>query len=158
MSRLTADVEAFRSFLSFGCAQFLNFLLLVTFGLGIMVWLNPSLAMVTLLAMPFLAVTVYRFDRKVHPAFLGIRRSFAALTTKVQENISGMNTVKALAREDFEIGRFDGKNEDYKRTNVETGHIWATYFPLMEMVGNLPVVGLLAYGGWRAEAGERPLR
>ncbi|MDA8353010.1 MAG: ABC transporter ATP-binding protein [Firmicutes bacterium] len=154
MSRLTADVEAFRSFLSFGCAQFLNFLLLVTFGLGIMVWLNPSLAMVTLLAMPFLAVTVYRFDRKVHPAFLGIRRSFAALTTKVQENISGMNTVKALAREDFEIGRFDGKNEDYKRTNVETGHIWGTYFPLMELVGNISVVALLAYGGWLVVEGE----
>ncbi|PTX60309.1 ATP-binding cassette subfamily B protein [Melghirimyces profundicolus] len=154
MSRLTADVEAFRFFLSFGCAQFVNFLLLLTFGLGIMIWLNPMLAVVTLMAMPFLAVTVYRFDRKVHPAFKGIRRSFAELNTRVQENISGMNTVKAMSREDFEMERFDRKNQSYKWTNVETGNIWGTYFPLMELIGNISVVALLAYGGGLVIRGE----
>ncbi|OYD07440.1 ABC transporter ATP-binding protein [Paludifilum halophilum] len=154
MSRLTADVEAFRFFLSFGFAQFINFLLLLFFGLGIMIYLNPALAVVTLLAMPFLSVTVYRFDKKVHPAFKGIRRSFAQLTTKVQENISGMNTVKAMAREDFEIDQFDSRNQSYKKTNVDTGHIWGTYFPLMELVGNISVVVLLAYGGWLVIRGD----
>lgn len=154
MSRLTADVEAFRFFLSFGCAQLINFLLLLTLGLGIMVALNLKLAMVTLLAMPFLAVTVYRFDQKVHPAFKNIRRSFAELTTKVQENISGIQTVKAMAREDFEIGQFNRRNEQYKQTNVETGYIWGTYFPLMEWIGNIAVVALLGYGGWLVLRGE----
>ncbi|MFD1396001.1 ABC transporter ATP-binding protein [Kroppenstedtia eburnea] len=154
MSRLTADVEAFRFFLSFGCAQFINFLLLLTLGLGIMMVLNLKLALVTLLAMPFLAVTVYRFDQKVHPAFKNIRRSFAQLTTKVQENISGIQTVKAMAREDFEIGQFNRRNEQYKQTNVETGYIWGTYFPLMELIGNIAVVALLGYGGWLVLRGE----
>lgn len=154
MSRLTADVEAFRFFLSFGCAQFINFLLLLTLGLGIMMVLNLKLALVTLLAMPFLAVTVYRFDQKVHPAFKNIRRSFAQLTTKVQENISGIQTVKAMAREDFEIGQFNRRNEQYKQTNVETGYIWGTYFPLMEFIGNIAVVALLGYGGWLVLRGE----
>lgn len=154
MSRLTADVEAFRFFLSFGCAQFINFLLLLTLGLGIMMVLNLKLALVTLLAMPFLAVTVYRFDQKVHPAFKNIRRSFAQLTTKVQENISGIQTVKAMAREDFEIGQFNRRNEQYKQTNVDTGYIWGTYFPLMELIGNIAVVALLGYGGWLVLRGE----
>lgn len=154
MSRLTADVEVFRFFLSFGCAQCLNFLLLLGFGLGAMVYLHPLLAVVTLLAMPFLSVTVYRFDRRVHPAFLGVRRSFARLTTKVQENISGMHTVKALAREELEISRFGERNRQYMETNLETAYIWSTYFPLMELIGNISVVVLLAYGGWLVIRGE----
>ncbi|PTM57623.1 ABC transporter ATP-binding protein [Desmospora activa] len=154
MSRLTADVEAFRFFLSFGFAQFINFILMVTFGLGIMLWLSPSLAIVTLLALPFLSVVVYRFDQKVHPAFKSIRRSFADLTTKVQENISGMNTVKAMAREDFEIDKFHRRNQQYKQTNIETGNIWGTYMPLMELIGSICVVVLLAYGGWMVIEGN----
>ncbi|MDR6226005.1 ABC transporter ATP-binding protein [Desmospora profundinema] len=154
MSRLTADVEAFRFFLSFGFAQFINFVLMVSFGLGIMLWLSPSLAVVTLLAMPFLTVVVYRFDQKVHPAFKSIRRSFAELTTKVQENISGMNTVKAMSREDFEIGQFHRRNQQYKQTNIHTGNIWGTYMPLMEWIGSICVVTLLAYGGWMVIEGE----
>lgn len=148
MSRLTADVEAFRFFLSFGAAQFINFVLLLSFGLGIMLYLNVPLAIVTLLAMPFLSVTVYKFDKKVHPAFKNIRKSFAQLTTKVQENISGMQTVKALSREDYEMGQFAEHNRGYKQTNIKTAHIWGIYFPLMELIGNICVVVLLAFGGW----------
>lgn len=148
MSRLTADVEGFRFFLSFGFAQLLNFILLVTFGFAIMLYLDVTLAIITLMAMPFLALTVYRFDKKVHPAFKSIRLSFGELTTKVQENISGMNTVKSLSREDFEIERFVDKNGNYREKQITTAKIWATFFPLMEFIGHICVVALLAYGGW----------
>lgn len=148
MSRLTADVEGFRFFLSFGFSQLLNFVLLVGFGFTIMLFLNVPLALITLAAMPFLAFTVSRFDKRVHPAFKKIRESFAQLTTKVQENISGMNTVKSLSREDFEIDRFVDKNAHYKENHIKTAKIWATYFPLMELIGHICVVALLTYGGW----------
>lgn len=136
MSRLTSDVEAFRFFLSFGCAQLVNFVLLVGFALGIMLYLNTSLALVTLMALPFLALTVYRFDKQVHPAFKRIREAFSALNTKVQENVSGMHTVKALAKENFEIHRFKDKNEGYRESHLQTAKIWGTYFPIMELIGN----------------------
>ncbi|WP_202078206.1 ABC transporter transmembrane domain-containing protein [Caldalkalibacillus salinus] len=148
MSRLTADVEGFRFFLSFGFAQLLNFVLLVSFSLGIMLYINVPLALVTLGAMPFLAIVVFRFDKKVHPAFTNIRKSFAQLTTKVQENISGMNTVKSLSKEDFEIGRFVDKNDHYKQSFLHTSSIWAKFFPMMEFIGHICVVVLLAYGGF----------
>ncbi|MBU9720410.1 MULTISPECIES: ABC transporter ATP-binding protein [Bacillaceae] len=154
MSRLTADVEGFRFFLSAGFAQLINLVMLVGLSLGIMFYFSPSLAFLTLGAMPFLVITVYRFDKKVHPAFRNIRKSLANMNTKVQENISGMNTVKSLSKEDFEIGRFDEKNSDYKDKFIYTSSIWAKFFPVMELIGNICVVVLLGYGGWLVINGQ----
>ncbi|QHE52014.1 ABC transporter ATP-binding protein [Pontibacillus sp. HMF3514] len=147
MSRLTADVEAFRFFLSFGFSEFIRITSLILISLSVMFYYSVPLALVTMAAMPFLAVVVFQFDRRVHPAFRGIRKAFGRLNTRVQENISGMNTVKSLSREDFEIGRFVDKNDDYRQNYLTTATIWAKYFPLMEFIGNICVVALLAFGG-----------
>jgi ATP-binding cassette subfamily B protein/subfamily B ATP-binding cassette protein MsbA len=147
MSRLTADVEGFRFFLSFGFSELLRFLLLIAISITVMVYYSAPLTIVTLLTLPFLAIVVYKFDRAVHPAFRGIRQSFGRLNTKVQESISGINTVKSLSRESHEIGKFNHSNGDYKEQNIFTSTIWAKYFPLMELLGNISVVLLLAYGG-----------
>ena len=148
MSRLTADVEGFRFFLSFGFSELIRFVLLIEISFSVMFYYSISLTFVTLATLPFLAVVVYKFDRAVHPAFRGIRKSFGKLNTKVQENISGINTVKSLSREDYEIGRFNASNGNYKDQYLFTSEIWAKYFPLMEFLGNLSVVLLLGYGGF----------
>ncbi|MCA0990048.1 ABC transporter ATP-binding protein [Pseudalkalibacillus hwajinpoensis] len=148
MSRLTADVEGFRFFLSFGFAQVINFVLIISFSLIVMFSYSVPLAFVTLGMLPFLAIVVYQFDKRVHPAFRGIRKSMARLNTKVQENISGINTVKSLSREDFEIDKFVNSNTDYRDNYLTTSYIWAKFFPLMEFIGNLCVVFLLSYGGY----------
>lgn len=147
MSRLTADVEAFRFFLSFGFSEFIRITSLILISLSVMFYYSVPLALVTMAAMPFLAVVVFQFDKRVHPAFRGIRKAFGRLNTRVQENISGMNTVKSLSREDFEVGRFVEKNDDYRQNYITTASIWAKYFPLMEFIGNICVVALLAFGG-----------
>lgn len=148
MSRLTADVEGFRFFLSFGFSELIRFVLLIGISFSVMFYYSISLTLVTLATLPFLAVVVFKFDRAVHPAFRGIRKSFGNLNTKVQENISGINTVKSLSREDYEIGRFNASNGNYKEQYLFTSEIWAKYFPLMEFLGNLSVVLLLGYGGF----------
>ncbi|WP_066066298.1 ABC transporter ATP-binding protein [Neobacillus soli] len=148
MSRLTADVEGFRFFLSFGFAELVRFVLLIAISFSVMFYYSVPLTLVTLATLPFLAVVVYKFDRAVHPAFRGIRKSFGQLNTKVQESISGINTVKSLSRENFEIGKFNNSNGDYKQQNIHTSGIWAKYFPLMELLGNISVVLLLAFGGY----------
>jgi ATP-binding cassette, subfamily B, multidrug efflux pump len=148
MSRLTADVEGFRFFLSFGFSELIRFVLLIGISFSVMFYYSISLTIVTLATLPFLAVVVYKFDKAVHPAFRGIRKSFGKLNTKVQENISGINTVKSLSREDYEIGRFNASNGNYKDQYLFTSEIWAKYFPLMEFLGNLSVVLLLGYGGF----------
>lgn len=154
MSRMTADVMAFGNFLAFGFSQILRFILIIGFSLVIMFYYSWELALITLLMTPFLAVTVYRFDRTVHPAFRKVRRSIASLNTRVQENVSGVTTVKALSREDFEIGRFGEQNKLYKENYLFTSSLWAKYFPVMEFIGDLTVVFLLGFGGWRVATGH----
>lgn len=148
MSRLTADVEGFRFFLSFGFSELIRFVLLISISFSVMLYYSVPLTLVTLITLPFLAVVTFKFDKAVHPAFRGIRKSFGKLNTKVQENISGINTVKSLSREDFEIDKFNDSNSDYKEKYIFTANIWAKYFPLMEFLGNLSVVFLLAFGGY----------
>src|SRR5699024_2855718 len=105
MSRLTADVEGFRFFLSVGFSELIRIVLLILFSLSVMFYYSIPLAIVTMAAMPFLTFVVLRFDKRVHPAFRSIRKSLGRLNTRVQENISGMHTVKSLSREEFEIER-----------------------------------------------------
>src|SRR5699024_968746 len=126
----------------------LRVILLITISLFVMFFYSIPLALVTMAAMPFLAVVVYRFDRRVHPAFTRIRKSFGKLNTRVQENIGGMTTVKSLSREDFEVERFSHRNVQYRDYYIETSKLWAKFFPLMELIGNICVVLLLGYGGY----------
>ncbi|MPQ26057.1 ABC transporter ATP-binding protein [Bacillus paralicheniformis] len=148
MSRLTADVESIRFFLSFGFAEAIRFILLVTFSLSVMFSYSVPLTLVTIASLPFLGAVVYRFDKKVHPAFRNIRKSFARLNTKVQENISGMNTVKSLSKEDFEIQNFTHSNDHFRTKNLNASFIMSKFFPLMEFIGNICLVALLSFGGW----------
>ncbi|MCY8544399.1 ABC transporter ATP-binding protein [Bacillus vallismortis] len=148
MSRLTADVEGLRFFLSYGLAELIRFGLLVAISLSVMFYYSVPLTLVTIAVLPFLAVAVYQFDKRVHPAFRGIRKSFAKLNTKVQENISGINTVKSLSREDFQISHFNKANAEYRTQYLQTSSIWSAYFPLMEFIGNICIVALLSYGGY----------
>ncbi|WP_449353996.1 ABC transporter ATP-binding protein [Virgibacillus natechei] len=157
MSRLTADVEMFRNFLSFGFADLIQAILLFVSSIIVMSFYSIPLTIVTMAAMPFLIIVVYRFDKRVHPAFRSIRKSFGRLNTRVQENISGMNTVKSLSREDFEIDRFSSSNQNYRQNYLTTSGIWAKFFPLMEFIGNICVVALLAFGGYLVIYGELAL-
>lgn len=154
MSRLTADVEGFRFFLSFGLSELIRFVLLIVISLSVMFYYSVPLALVTIAAMPLLAISVYSFDKRVHPAFRGIRKSFGVLNTNVQENISGINTVKSLSREDFEISKFNTSNKDYKQNFLHTSNVWAKFFPLMELIGNICTVALLCYGGYLVISGQ----
>src|SRR5699024_3199462 len=133
MSRLTADVEGFRFFLSFGFAELLRMVLLIGLSLGVMFYYSIPLTLVTMAAMPLLVIVVLRFDKRVHPAFRGIRKSMGRLNTRVQENVSGMNTVKSLSREDFEIDRFSTSNDDYRKNYISTSNIWANFFRLWNL-------------------------
>lgn len=147
MSRLTADLEGIRQFIGFGFAQILNMFLMITFGATAMAIIDWRLTLITLATMPFMAFTALRFEKKVHPAFRSIRRSMAELTTAVQENITGVRTVKSFAREPHEIEKFSVRSEDYQGNHVATSRIWAGFFPVMELISNLSLVILLVTGG-----------
>lgn len=99
MSRLTGDLEAIRNFIGFGFAQLLNVFFMVFFGSIMMFSLNWQLTLVTLITMPILAFIALKFESKIHPAFQEMRLALSSLTTAVQENITGVRTVKSFARD-----------------------------------------------------------
>lgn len=148
MSRLTADLDAFRQFLAFGFNSIVNFVLLVVFGLAMMVSLNPILTVCVVVLMPVLAFIAVRFDNHLWPAYQKVRRTLGQLNTAVQENIMGVRTVKSFAKEDFETDKFQQRNDSYYASNIRTAGLWNKYFPYMEFIGNLEVAIVLLVGGY----------
>lgn len=147
MSRLTADLEAIRNFVGFGFAQILNMFLMVVFGAAVMLSMQWQLTLITLVSIPVLVFTVLKFEKKIHPAFRDMRKAMSNLTTAVQENITGVRTVKSFAREPYEMEKFSTRSEEYKSNQVNTAFIWGKYFPVMELLSLFCVVILLAVGG-----------
>ncbi|QHW34434.1 ABC transporter ATP-binding protein [Paenibacillus rhizovicinus] len=147
MSRLTADLEAVRNFIGFGFAQILNLFLMVIFGATMMFSIHWQLTLITLCTMPFLVFTATRFERKIHPAFREMRQAMSNLTTAVQENITGVRTVKSFARESFEMDKFSKRSESYKANQIGASSLWGRYFPIMELLASMCVVILVVAGG-----------
>ncbi|MCM3749041.1 ABC transporter ATP-binding protein/permease [Paenibacillus pasadenensis] len=157
MSRLTADLEAIRQFIGFGFAQLLNMFLMILFGGAMMLSIDWQLTLITLAAIPFLVITALRFEKNIHPAFREMRQALSHMTTAVQENITGVRTVKSFARESHEVEKFSVRSAAYQSNQVGAATIWAKYFPIMELLANLSVVILLIAGGFRVIDGALTL-
>ncbi|MFF2910125.1 ABC transporter ATP-binding protein [Paenibacillus sp. NPDC057934] len=147
MSRLTGDLEAIRMFIGFGFAQLLNVFFMVLFGSIMMFSINWQLTLVTLITMPFLAIVALKFESKIHPAFQEMRLALSSLTTAVQENVTGVRTVKSFARETHEVEKFSHRNERYKDNQIFAAVLWSKYFPAMELLASVSVAILLGVGG-----------
>ncbi len=147
MSRLTADMDAVRQFIGFGFAQFLNLFLMVGFGAAIMFTIHWQLTLVTLATMPLLVYTAIRFESRIHPQFQMMRLAMSNMTTAVQENITGVRTIKSFAREPFEVDKFNVRSDEYKNNQIGAAYIFSRYFPFMEIFSLLCVVSLLFVGG-----------
>jgi ATP-binding cassette, subfamily B, multidrug efflux pump len=147
MSRLTADLEAIRNFAGFGFAQILNMFLMVGFGSAMMLSIHWQLTLLTFVTIPILAFTAVRFERKIHPGFREMRVAMSKLTTAVQENITGVRTVKSFARESHEVSKFTSRNDEYKDNQLNVAFTWGRFFPVMELLASCCVVVLLVYGG-----------
>ncbi len=148
MSRLTADLEGVRQFVGFGFAQIMNLFFMVGFGSAMMLAINWKLTLITLVSMPFLAFTALRFEGRIHPAFRTMRQAMSNLTTAVQENITGVRTVKSFAREPYEVEKFTIRSEEYKTNQIDAATIWSRFFPFMEFFANLCIVILIGIGGY----------
>lgn len=153
MARLAGDVEVFRHFLTFGFVRLLNFVLLFVLTFALMLYLDWQLTLIVLTITPFLAFLTARFHLKVHPAFKAMREALSDISTVVQENITGVRTVKSFAREPQQIGVFSTQVRAYIDRHMAATTIWSRFFPTMELLGNIGVLLLLWLGGRRVIAG-----
>ena len=154
MSRQTGDMEAIRHFISYVIYAVYENILLLAFALTMIFTVNVKLALCMLVVLPFTAFTTFRQSKRVRPAFFRIRQQFSSLNTFVQENISGNRVVKAFAKEDFEIEKFNRENDGYREAELNASATWKKYVPIFEFLSNILTVALMLYGGYMVIDGE----
>src|SRR5690606_4739476 len=105
------------------------------------------LALSMIAVMPITVWATYRQLKEVKPAFHNIRKRFSSLNTFVQENVSGNRVVKAFAKEDYEIEKFNRENDGYREAELAATNIWKKYVPIFEFMANALTVVLYLVGG-----------
>ncbi len=154
MSRLTSDVEAVQEFIAWGLLFLAGGLLSFTGTLVILLVINWKLSLGVMIPIVPLAVTVFLFDRRIGPAWEGVREQMGRLTTVLQEAISGVRVVKAFARESYETQRFGTQNEAYRGKSMYRAGVEARSFPTMDLFMGLCFVMLAWHGGRLVMRGE----
>lgn len=154
MSRQTGDMDAIRHFVAYIIYAVYENLLLFGFALFMIFTVNVKLALCMLVVLPFTTLTTYRQSKAVRPTFQRIRDRFSSLNAFVQENVSGNRVVKAFAKEDFELEKFNKENDAYMEAQLSSSDVWMKYLPIFEVLSYVLNVVLLLYGGWMVIRGE----
>jgi ATP-binding cassette, subfamily B, multidrug efflux pump len=157
MSRATNDLNAVRSVLGPGIMYSMNTVILVVISTSVLLWLNWRLTLLAYVPLALVSVTVKKFGGQIHDRFETIQEQFSNLSTKAQENLSGIRVVKAFAREESEIEDFDKLNIDYVQRNVSLIRLWGVFYPLMTALIGMSSVALLWFGGRQVIQGRLTL-
>ncbi|MCR5756146.1 MAG: ABC transporter ATP-binding protein/permease [Acetatifactor sp.] len=154
MSRQTGDMEALRHFVAFVIYVVYQNVLLFIFALLMVFTVNVKLALLMLIVLPFTAFATWKQSKEVKPAFKRNRECFSSLNAFVQENVSGNRVVKAFAKEDFEIEKFEKENDKYRDAQVAASRVWMKYVPIFEVLAYALTLVLMVYGGYMVMQGE----
>lgn len=154
MSRQTGDMDAIRHFTAYIIYAVYENLLMFAFALLMIFTVNVKLALCMLFVLPFTALTTVRQSKEVRPTFARIRSRFSSLNSFVQENVSGNRVVKAFAKEDYEIEKFNRENDAYQEAQLASSRVWMKYLPVFEVLSYLLNVVLMFYGGYMVIQGE----
>jgi ATP-binding cassette, subfamily B, multidrug efflux pump len=157
MSRETNDLNAVRSVLGPGIMYSMNTVILVVISTVILLRLNWKLTLLAYIPLVLVSVTVKKFGRQIHDRFENIQEQFSALSTKAQENLSGIRVVKAFAREESEINEFGALNLEYVRRNISLIRLWGVFYPMMTALIGMSSVALLWFGGRQVIQGRLTL-
>lgn len=147
MSRVTGDVETLRRFLGFGLMNLVSNGLTMLAVLAVLVSLHWRLTVLSLATLPFTVLAIARFSREIRPAYTAIQQQLAVITSRLQENLSGVRVVRAFAREEDEEARFHRENTAYLERTVAAARLWAFFFPLMNFITGAGTALVIWYGG-----------
>jgi ATP-binding cassette subfamily B multidrug efflux pump len=147
MTRMTSDVELVRMFVGTGLLQMLSALAMLLGTIAFMFAMNWPLTLVILGLVPVIAAVLLVFVRRIMPISKSVQQRLSELNTILQENLAGIRVVKAFARQDYELGRYNAKNEELFNVNLDMLKIFTTLFPLVFLFANLGTVGVVWMGG-----------
>jgi ATP-binding cassette subfamily B protein len=147
MTRMTQDLERVRHTVAWVSFAFMDSVATFVFALGFLLFINWQLALCLAAVTPVILLVSARFIRIIRPRFVLLREKLTRLGTAVTENIDGNRVVKAFAREDHEIRKFETHNADFRDVSRGNAVIAARYQPVMEFLSNLLGIITLVAGG-----------
>lgn len=154
MSRQTGDMDAVRHMVSHVIYFSFENILVFLMALVMIFSVNVKMALCMLIVLPFtLAVTLSQ-RRHIKPAFDRVRDCFSSLNAFAQETIDGNRVVKAFAKEDYELEKFDRENDGYRDAQLNAASIWMKYIPMFEVLSQCLTIILMIMGGFMVIDGE----
>jgi ABC-type multidrug transport system fused ATPase/permease subunit len=147
MSRATVDLSAIRFFLGYGLIFITQNLLTIALTSAVMIWIDPLLAVIALIPAPFIVYAASRYNRVSRPALQEVQQRIAELTAEAEENVSGIRIVKAFAREEYQLHRFQRSVARVFDQSIYSTRLQAFFSPLIGFLPQLGVALVLLIGG-----------
>ena len=157
MARVKDDVDKIWNAMGYVGMLVVEVAIHVSMVLYCMFSLNWKLAFVPLATMLVCGTTAVVMERKLDKIYEEISEENAVLTTVAEENLAGVRTVKAFAREKHEISKFLSHNSRYYELNIRQSKVLVRYYPLFQFVGKVLPVGTAILGGLFVMNGEMTL-
>lgn len=154
MALATNDISAVRNFLGPGIMYTAETLINFTMAISLMASFNAELTVIAVVPIPLISYVVYRIGRSINHKFELVQEQFSTLTTKAQENLSGIKVVKAYVREKSEISSFKDLSVDYMAKNLSLAKVQSFSYPLMFLLTGFSVIIVLYLGGNKIINGE----
>ena len=147
MTRVTGDLEMVRHSIAWIIKVTLECIVLYSATMVFFFSIDWLMAICMIALTPVILLITRSFKNVVGPYYVDLREKMSDLNTCAEENISGNRVVKAFAREEEEIKKFDKKNKDYNEANKKAAFTWLKYFPGLEITAQSLSVVCLVFGG-----------
>ena len=157
LARLKDDVDKFFSVSGFVGMLIIESIIHVAAVLFCMFRISPKLTVIPLMLMPAVAFLALRMESKLGIIYDQISEANARMNTIAQENLAGVRTVKAFAREEFEIKKFQAQNQEYYTLNMNQAKCLARYQPNITFLTRIMIFMILLFGGFMVMNGELTL-
>ena len=143
LTLLTNDVESIRAFLANGVVSIFGDLITIIFIVSIMLYISPLFTGMVLVTVPAFAIATYAFKVSLRKGYRGVRRSNSVMNTLLVESITGIREILLFNHRKNSIDSFDKANKDYRQSFISIVKSYSLYFPLIEAVSSLSMIGIL---------------
>lgn len=154
MARATNDLNAVRMMLGPGVMYWFETSLTFALAILIMVRVDWRLAFFAVLPAPAVSLAVIFFGRRIHERFERLQAMFSDISSRVQENLSGVRMIRAFAQEKAKMRRFEELNRRYIAENIKLVRIQGLFQPLLEALIGMTFLAVLWVGGYQVLAGR----
>lgn len=147
MTRISGDLDMVRHSIAWIIRVILECIIMFTVSMIFFFTMDLLMALCLISLTPIIMIIAYNFERTVGPKFRSKRDKLSTLNTAAEENISGNRVVKAFAREDHEIDKFDKLSKDFRDASKDAAFTWFRFFPFEEITAQALSVVMLVCGG-----------